>query len=125
MEQSSGPLAVGMVPGKHCDFSTYLAKKAGVQSGACAELHFPDYGTVLWSPGSRNFFWKHCVFGTYLAKRARDQYYTCAEVKFPDYGTVFWAPGIRNYSRKALRFQHLSCQESESSFWRMRRDVVS
>jgi hypothetical protein len=26
MEQSSGFLAVEMVPGKHCDFSTYVAK---------------------------------------------------------------------------------------------------
>jgi hypothetical protein len=43
MEQSSGPLAVEFVPGKHHDFSTYLAKKASAQSGACAEVQFPDY----------------------------------------------------------------------------------
>jgi hypothetical protein len=47
MEQSFGPIAVENVPGKHCDFSTYLAKRARVQSGACAEVQFPDYGTVL------------------------------------------------------------------------------
>jgi hypothetical protein len=83
MEQSCGPLAVEFVPGKHCDFSTYLAKRARAQSGACAVVQFPDYVTELWSPGSRNF------------------------------------------SRKALRFQHISCQESESSVWSMRRGAVS
>jgi hypothetical protein len=54
MEQSTCPLAVEMFPGKHCDFSTYLAKTARDQSGACAEVLFADYGTVLWSPSSRN-----------------------------------------------------------------------
>jgi hypothetical protein len=28
MEQRCGPLAVEMVQGKHCDFSTYLAKES-------------------------------------------------------------------------------------------------
>jgi hypothetical protein len=55
MEQFSGPLAVEIIPGKHCDFSTYLAKRARAQSGACAEVQFPDFGTMLWSPGSRNY----------------------------------------------------------------------
>jgi hypothetical protein len=82
MEQSCSPLAVEIVPGKHCDFSTYLEKRATAPSGACAEVQFPDYGTELWSPGTRN----------------------C--------------------SRIALRFQQLSCQESESSVWRMRRGAV-
>jgi hypothetical protein len=45
MEESSGPLAVEMVPLKHCDFRTYLAKRASAQSEACAEVQFPDYGT--------------------------------------------------------------------------------
>jgi hypothetical protein len=44
-----------MVPGKHCDFCTYLAKRARTQSGACAEVQFLDYGTVLWFPDSRKF----------------------------------------------------------------------
>jgi hypothetical protein len=159
MEQSCGPLSEEIVPGKQCDFSTYLAKRARTQSGACAEVQFPDYGTVLWSPGSRNISrkaentaisapnlprdrelslahahkcsflimeqcygplaveiiaGKHCDFSTYLAKRARAQSGTCAEVQFPNYGTNFWSNGNRKYSRKALRFQHLSCQESES-----------
>jgi hypothetical protein len=47
MEKSCGPLIVKMIPGKHCDFSTYLAKRARDQSGVCAEVQFPDYGTVL------------------------------------------------------------------------------
>jgi hypothetical protein len=125
MEQSCGPLAVEIVPGKHCDFSNYLDKRAKAQFGACAELKFPDYGTVLWSPGSRNDSRKHCDFSTYLAKRARDQSGALAEVQFPDYGTVLWSPGSRNYSRKSQRFHHLSYQESESSVWRMRRGAVS
>jgi hypothetical protein len=47
MDQRCGPLAVEMVPGKHCDFSNCLAKRARAQSGACAEEQFPDYGTEL------------------------------------------------------------------------------
>jgi hypothetical protein len=47
-------MSVEIIPGKHCDFSTYLAKRAGVQSGACAELQVPDYGTELWTYDSRN-----------------------------------------------------------------------
>jgi hypothetical protein len=125
MEQYSGHLAVEIIPGNHCDFSTYLAKRARAQSGACAAVQFPDYGTVLFSPGSRNISRKHCDFSTYLAKRARAQSGACAEVQFPDYGTVLWAPDSRNYSRKALRFQHLSCQESESSVWPMGIRAIS
>jgi hypothetical protein len=47
MEQCFVPLAVEMVQGKHCDFSTKLATTARAQSDACAEVHFPDYGTEL------------------------------------------------------------------------------
>jgi hypothetical protein len=47
IEKSCGPLAVEMVPRKHCDFSNYLAKRAGAQFRACAEVQFPDYGTAL------------------------------------------------------------------------------
>jgi hypothetical protein len=87
MEQSCGPLAVEIVPGNHCDFSTYLAKRARVPSGVCAEFHFPDYGTVLWSFGSTNCSRKHSPFSTCLAKSASVQFGVCAEVQFPDYGT--------------------------------------
>jgi hypothetical protein len=166
MEQSCSPLAVEIVPGKHCDFSTYLAKRAGAQSGACAEVQFPDYATVLWSPGSRIFQGntaisafilprerqlslvhaqmcsfliteecsgplaveilpgKHCDFSTNVTKRARTQSGAWPKVKFPEYGTVLWSPVSRNISRKALRFQLLSCQERESSVCRMRRCAV-
>jgi hypothetical protein len=40
-------MAVEMIPGKHCDFSTYLAKRVSDQSGAFAEVQFSDYGTQL------------------------------------------------------------------------------
>jgi hypothetical protein len=53
MEQCCTPLSVEIIPGKHCDFSTNLAKGARTHSGACAEVQFPDYGTVLWSHDSR------------------------------------------------------------------------
>jgi hypothetical protein len=49
MVQSSGPGAVEIVPGNHCDFSTYLAKRKRAQSGACAEVNFSDYCTELWT----------------------------------------------------------------------------
>jgi hypothetical protein len=47
MEQSCGSLAVERFPGKHCDYSTYLDKIARAQSGACAEVQFHDYETML------------------------------------------------------------------------------
>jgi hypothetical protein len=128
MEQCCGPLSVEIVSGKHIDFSTYLAKRVRAQIGALAEVKFPDYGTVLWSPGSRNCSRKaenQFDFNTYFTKSARAQFGACAEVQLHDYGTVLWAPGSRNNSRKELRFQHLSCLESESSVWRMRRGAVS
>jgi hypothetical protein len=83
MEQCCGPMTLEVIPGNHCEFSTYLAKSAIAQSGARAEVQFPDYGTELWSPGSRK----------------------C--------------------SRKALQYQHLSCQENECSVWSMRRGADS
>jgi Na+-transporting NADH:ubiquinone oxidoreductase subunit NqrC len=58
MEQCFGPLAVEIIPGNHIDFGTYLAKKVRTQSLACAEVHFPIYGTGLWSPGSRVYYKK-------------------------------------------------------------------
>jgi hypothetical protein len=54
MEECCGNLAVEIFTGKHCYFSTYLRKRERSQSGACAEVQFLDYGTVLWSPVSRN-----------------------------------------------------------------------
>jgi hypothetical protein len=123
-EQSFGPVAEEMVTGEHSGFSTYLAKRARAQSGACEKVHFLDDGTEFWSPGNRNFQREHWDFSTYLAKRARAQSGACAEVHFPDYGTELWSPGSRNFSRKALQFQHLSCKENESSIWRISRGEV-
>jgi hypothetical protein len=68
---------------------------------------------------------KHCDFSTYLVQRARAQSGASAEVKFPYYGTELFSSCRRIDSRIALRFQHLSCQESESSVWRKRRGAVS
>jgi hypothetical protein len=85
MEQCCGPLAVEIVPGKHCDFSTYLAKSARDQSGECAEVQFPVYGTELWYPGSRNGSWKALCFQHLFANRARAQSGSCADVHFHDY----------------------------------------
>jgi hypothetical protein len=152
---------------KHCDFTTYLAKRARAQTGACAEVQFREYGTVLWALGSRNMSrkalrfqelscqerelslahvqrcsflimeqcfgplavemvqGKHCDFSTNLVKRARAHSVVCAEVQFPDYLTVLWVLGSRNCSRKAMQFQHLSCQVSECSVWRMCRCAIS
>jgi hypothetical protein len=47
MELRCGPLTLEIIPGKPCDFSTILAKRARAQSGACAEVQFPVYGTEL------------------------------------------------------------------------------
>jgi hypothetical protein len=72
LEQCCSPLAVEIVPGKHSFFCTYLAKREIGQSGSCAEVQFPDYGTVLCSPGSRIRSRKagiHYDFSTYLTKR--------------------------------------------------------
>jgi hypothetical protein len=71
-EQGYSPLSVEIFPGKHCDFSTYLAKRAGAEPGACAEMQFPDYGTVLWSPGSRNWFQESTAISATLLPRERE-----------------------------------------------------
>jgi hypothetical protein len=97
MEQSCGPLAVEIVPGKDCDFSTYLDKKERdlclahapgciflISEQCCGPL------AVEMIPG------KHCDFSNYLAKRARAQSGTCAELQFPDYRKKMWSPRGRN-----------------------------
>jgi hypothetical protein len=56
------PLAVEIVPGKHCDFITYLTKRTSGQSGACAEVQIPDNGSKLWSLGCRNVSKKELRF---------------------------------------------------------------
>jgi hypothetical protein len=102
-----------------------LLRERKAQCGVGAEVQFPDYEQCCGPLAVEMVPRKHCDFSTYITKRARDQSGACAELQFPDYGTVLWSPGNRNVSRKAQRFQHLSCQESESSVWRMRRGAVS
>jgi hypothetical protein len=58
-----------MVPGKHCDFSTYIAKRARAQSGPCAEVQFPDYGTVLWPLAVEIFPKNLCDFSPILPRK--------------------------------------------------------
>jgi hypothetical protein len=53
--QFCGPLTFEIFPKKHCDFSTYLAKRASAQSGAWAEVQFPDYGTSCGPLSVENF----------------------------------------------------------------------
>jgi hypothetical protein len=43
MEQCCRPLAVEIIPGKHCNFMPYLNKRARAESSACAVVQFPDY----------------------------------------------------------------------------------
>jgi hypothetical protein len=128
MEQCCGPLAVEIVPGnqestaisapilrRERDLSLSHAQKRTflIMELCCGPL------TIEFLPR------KHCDFSTYLAKRARSQSGACTEVQFPDYGTVLWSAVSRNYSKKALRFQHLSYQERETSVRSMRRAAVS
>jgi hypothetical protein len=80
MEQCCAPLSVEIIPGKHCDFSTYLAKRARAKSLACEEVQFPDYGTVFGPHEVEIIPGKHCDFSTNLAKRARTQSGACAEM---------------------------------------------
>jgi hypothetical protein len=47
MEQSCGPLSVEIVPGMHCDSAPILPREREYKSVACAEVQFPDYGTVF------------------------------------------------------------------------------
>jgi hypothetical protein len=71
MEQYCGPLAVEMLPGKHCNFITFLAKRARAQSGACAEVQVHDYGTELWPLAREMIPGKQWDFSTYLDMEAR------------------------------------------------------
>jgi hypothetical protein len=104
-----------MFPGKHCDFSTYLAKRARAQSGACAERSFEIMEQSSSPLAVEIILGKHRDINTYFAKRTRPQSGACGEVHFPHYGAELWSPESRNISRKALLFQHLSFQGSESS----------
>jgi hypothetical protein len=125
MEQCSGPLAVEIVPGNTAISALILPREREndlAHGQRCSLLIIEECCgplSVEMVPG------EHCDFSTYLAKRARAQSRACAEVQFPDYRTELWSPVSRKYSRKALRFQLLSCQECESSVWCIRRGAVS
>jgi hypothetical protein len=109
LEQRSGSLAIEIVPGNTAISAPILPRERELSLEHAQRFSFlimeQSCGplSVEIVPG------KHCDFSTYLAKRARTQSGVCAEVQFPDYRTVLWSHGSRNISRKALRFQHLSC----------------
>jgi hypothetical protein len=87
------PLAVEIFPGEHCDFSTYVAKRARAQTVACADLQIPDYGTVLWSPGSRNCSRKAentAISAPIIPREPKLSLVQSAKLQFPDYLTVLW-----------------------------------
>jgi hypothetical protein len=87
-------------------------------------MQFPDYGTELWSPCSRNGSrkaGKHCDFSTCVTKRARAQFVVRAEMNFRDYGTVLWAHGSRNYSRKHRDLSTVLPRERELSLTHAQR----
>jgi hypothetical protein len=71
MEQGCGPRAVEIVPGKHCDFITHLAKRARAQSGGWAEVQLLEYGTDLWSHCNRNRS-KNNVISALILPRERE-----------------------------------------------------
>jgi hypothetical protein len=125
MEQCCGTLAVEMVPG-------YIAISAPTlpRGREFSLAHAPRCIFLIMEQSSgpltvEIFPGKHCDFSFYLAKRAGAQSGASAEEHFPVYGTVLWSRGIKKKFQDTLRFQHLSCQESESSVWRMRRGAIS
>jgi hypothetical protein len=124
-EQCCGPLAVEIIPGKNCDYSINHAKSARAQSKHVQRCSFLIMEQSCGPLAVEMIPGKHCDFSTYLAKNARAQSGACADVQFHDYGSVLWSTGSRNRSVEALGFQHISCQESESSVWSMRRGAVS
>jgi hypothetical protein len=103
-----------MIPGEHCDFSTYLARERELSLEHEQRCSFLIMKQCCGFLAVEIVPEEHWDFSTYLAKRARAQSGACAEVQFPVYGTVQWSPDSRNISKKALRVQHLPCQESES-----------
>jgi hypothetical protein len=125
IEQGCGPMTVEIFPGNISDISTYFAKRTRAKfehEQRCSFLIMEQ----SCSPLAVEFvLGKHCNFSTYLAKRTSVQSGACAEVQIPDYGTELSSTGSRKDSRKALRFQQLSCQVFERSVWSMRRGAVS
>jgi hypothetical protein len=125
MEQSFGPLAVEMDPGDTAISAPILPRERELSlehAQRCSFLIMKQNCEFL---PIEIVSEEHCEFSSYLAKRAIAQSGTCAEVQFSDYGTELWSTCNKIISKKSLRFQHLPCQESDSSVWRMRRIAVS
>jgi hypothetical protein len=125
MEQCFGPLAVEIIPGNTAISAPVLPTELELSLAHAQRCSFLILEQCCGPLAVGIFPGKHCVFSYYLANRARAKSGACAEVQFPDYGTVLSYSDSRNNSRKALRLQHLICQESESSVLRMRRCAVS
>jgi hypothetical protein len=125
MEQNFGPWAVEMIPGNTAVLAPILPRERELSLAHAQMCSFLIMEQCCGTLAVEVFPGNTCDFSTYLVKRARAPSGASAEVQFPEYGTELWSPGSRNLSRKTLRFQHLSCQESESSVWLMRKCAVS
>jgi hypothetical protein len=125
MEQFCGPLAVEIFPGNTDISAPILPRERDISLAHEQRCSFPILEQCSGPLAVEIIPGKHCDFSTYLTKKLRGQSCACAEVQFPDYGTELLSPDSRKVSRKRLRFQHLLCQESESSVWLMRRGEVS
>jgi hypothetical protein len=80
-------MAIEILPGNICDFSTNLAKRTRAQfehGQRCSFLIMEQsYGPLA----EEMFPGNHCDFSNNLAKSARAQSGASTEVQFPDYGT--------------------------------------
>jgi hypothetical protein len=90
MEQSCGPLAVEMIPGKQ--ESTAISAPILPREREACLLHAQKCSFQIMEQccgplAVEIVQGKHCDFSNYLAKRARALSGSCAEVKFPDYRT--------------------------------------
>jgi hypothetical protein len=111
--------------GNHCDFRTYLTKRERELSLALVQRCSFLIMEQCCGPLAVEFFpGNHCDFSTYLPKRARAQSGACPELQFPVMEQCCGPLAVKIIP-KTLRFQHLSCQECESSVWSMGRGAFS
>jgi hypothetical protein len=73
IKQSCRPLSVENIPGEHCDFSTYLTKRASSKFGACAEGNFLIMEQCCGPLAVEMIPGKHCNFSNNLDKSSRAQ----------------------------------------------------
>jgi hypothetical protein len=125
LEQSCGPLAVEIFPGNTAISTTILPRQRELSLAHAQRCCFLILEQSSGPLGVEMVPGKHCDFIRKIGKCTRAHSGACVEVLFPDYGKELWSTGSRNNSRKALRFQHLSCQETESSVFRIRRGEIS